>query len=91
MGLMSHLSDAYDAFSSLCFYFSLLVSPMTMYSTNQMMEVQGPGSLPVCTFLHVFNYPSIELVDFILVESQNSLVVSVEYFQGSIFPDQKLL
>ena len=35
------------------------LSPMTMSPTNQMMKVQGPGSLPVRTFLHVLNYPLI--------------------------------
>ena len=91
MGLTSHPSDAYDAFSSSCFSFSSLLIPMTMSLTNQMMKVQGPCSLPVRTFLHVLNYPLIKSVDCCLVESQYSLVVSVEYFQGSKFPDQKLL
>ena len=50
MGLTSHLSDAYDAFSS-CFYFSLLLSMMTMSLTNLTMKVLGPGSLPVHAFL----------------------------------------
>ena len=59
MGLTSHLSDAYDAFSSSCFSFSLLLSLMKMSLKNQMMKVQGPGSLPVCTFLHVLNFPFI--------------------------------
>ena len=59
MGLMSHISNAYDTFSSSCFSFSLLLSPMMMSPTNQMMKVQGPGSLPVRTFLHVLNYPLI--------------------------------
>ena len=56
MGLTSHLSDAYNAFSSSCFSFSLLFSPMTMSPTNQMMKVQGPGSLPAHTFFHVLDY-----------------------------------
>ena len=60
MGLTSHISDAYDAFSSSLFSFSLLLNPMTMYPTNQIMKVQGPGSLPVRKFLHVLNYPLIE-------------------------------
>ena len=46
MDLTSHLSDTYDAFSSSCFSFSSLLSPMTMSPTNQMMKVLGPGSLP---------------------------------------------
>ena len=91
MGLTIHLSDAYDAFYSSCFSFPLLLSLMTMSPTNQMMKVQGPGSLTVHTFLHVLNYQLIESFDCCLVESQNSLLVSVEYFQGLAFPAQKLL
>ena len=64
---------------------------MKMSPTNQMMKVQGPGSLLVLTFIHVLNYPLIEYVDCCLVESQYSLIVFVEYFQGSAFPAQKLL
>ena len=41
MGLTSHLSDAYDAFSSSCASFSMLSSLITMTPTNQMMMVQG--------------------------------------------------
>ena len=59
MGLTSHLSDAYDAFSSSFFSFSLLLSPMKMFLTNQTMKVLGPGSLLVRVFLHVLNYPLI--------------------------------
>ena len=58
--MTTHLSDAYDAFSSSGFSFSLLLSPMTMSPTNQMMKVKGPGSLSVGTFLHVLSYPLIE-------------------------------
>ena len=47
---------------------------------NHTMKVLGPGSLPVCVFLNVLKYPLIVLVDFHLVKSQYSLVVSVEYF-----------
>ena len=54
MGLTSHLSDAYDAFSS-CFPFSLLMSPMNMSLMNLAIKVLGPGSLPVCAFLYVLN------------------------------------
>ena len=57
MGLTINLSDAYDAFSSSCFYFSSLLSPMTMSPKNQMMKVLGPGSLPVREFIHFWNYP----------------------------------
>ena len=60
MGLTTHLSDAYDAFSSSCAYFSLLLSPMAMTPTNQMTTVQGPGSLPVCAFRYILNCPLIK-------------------------------
>ena len=50
MGRTSHLSDAYDDFSSLCAYFYLLSSLMTMNPINQMTTIQGPGSLLVCAF-----------------------------------------
>ena len=60
MGLMSHLSDAYDAFSSSYISFSLILSPMKIYlMTSLTMKVLGPGSPPVCAFLHL----SIVLVD----------------------------
>ena len=62
-----------------------------MSPKNQMIKVQGSGSLPVCTFLHVLNYPLIESFDCYLVESQYLLVVSVEYFQDSKFPAQNIL
>ena len=55
MGRTSHLSDAYDAFSSLCASFSLLSSLMTMTLTNHMTTVQGTGSLLVCAFCYVLN------------------------------------
>ena len=56
MGLSSHISDAYEAFYSSCFSFSLLLSPMTMSITNQTMKVLGPGSLPVREFFYVLSY-----------------------------------
>ena len=59
MGLKSHISDAYDAFSSLCAAFSSILSPMKMSLTNQIIKVMSPGSLPVHTFLRVLNYPLI--------------------------------
>ena len=91
MGLTSHLSDAYDAFSSsyVCFY--LLLSTMNMSLTTLTMKVLGPGFPPFHVFLHVFNYPLIVLVDCHLIKSPYLLVVSIEYFQGSKFPAQKLL
>ena len=64
MGLTSHLSDAYNAFSSSCVSFSLLLSPMEMSLTNLTMKVLVPSSPPVCAFLHVLNYPLIVLVDY---------------------------
>ena len=91
MCLTSHLSDAYDAFSSSCVSFSSLLSPMKISVTNMTMKVLGPGLLPVRAFLHVLNYPLIILVDCHLIKSLYLLVVSVEYFQGSKCPAQKLL
>ena len=91
MGLTSHPSDAYDAFSSSCVSFSSILSLMNTSLTILTMKVLGPGSPPVREFLHVFNYPLIVLVDCHLIESLFLLVVSVEYFQGSKFPAQKLL
>ena len=62
MGLASHFSDAYDAFSSSCASFSLLLSPMTITPKNQMTKVQGPGSLLVSAFCYVLNYPLSHLI-----------------------------
>ena len=62
-----------------------------MSPKNQIIKVQGTGSLPFFTFLYVFNYPLIVQVDCYLVESQYSFIVSVEYFEGSKFPAQKLI
>ena len=91
MGLTSHLSDAYDTFSSSCVSFSLLLSPMDMSLMNMKMKVMGTGSPTVCSFLHVLNYPLIVLVDCRLIESPYLLVVYVECFLGFKFPAQKLL
>ena len=91
MGLTSHLSDAYDDFSSSCVSFSLLLSPMEMSLPYMTMKVLGLGSLPVPAFFHVLNYPLIVLVDCHLIKSLYPMVVSVEYFQGSKFPTQKPL
>ena len=87
MDLTSHLSDAYDAFSSSCASFSLLLSPTTMSLTNQMRTVQGPGYFPVRTFCYVLNYPLIESFDCRLEESY---LVESQYFQyfRSTFPAQ---
>ena len=90
MGLTIHLFDAYDAISSLCASFSLLLSPMTMNPTNQMTTVQGPGYFSVCTFFYVLNYPLIESFDCCIVEPY---LVESQYFQYfcSKFLAQKVL
>ena len=49
-GLNSHLSNAYDVFSSSCFSFSSLLIPMNMSLTNLTMKVLGPAALPVHAF-----------------------------------------
>ena len=89
MGLTSHLSDAYDAFSYYFVSSSLILSLMKMsLMTSLMMMVLGLGSPPVHAFLRIMNYLLIVLVDCRVMESPNPFVVSVEYFQ---FPAQKLL
>ena len=77
MGWMSHLSDAYDAFSFSCASFSLLLSLMTMTPKNQMTKVKGPGSRMVRAFRYVLNYPLIKSFDCRLVES---FLVESQYF-----------
>ena len=83
MGLTSHLSDAYNAFSSSCASFSLLLSPMTMNTTIRTTTVQGPGYFPVRTFRYVLNYPLIESFDCCLVESYLVKSQYFKYLQGS--------
>ena len=87
---MSHLSNAYDAFPTLCASVSLLLSLMTMTLTIQMTTVLGPGSILVLAFRYVLNYPLIESFDCCLVESYP---VESQYFQYfcSTFPALKLL
>ena len=87
MGLTSHLSDAYDAFSSLCATFPLLLSPMAMTPMNHMASVQGPGYFPVCTFHCVLKYSLVESFNCCLVKSY---LVESQYFQyfPSTFPAQ---
>ena len=80
MGLTSHLSYAYDAFSSSCVSFSLLLSLMKMALTNLTMKVLGLCSPAVRAFLHVLKYPLIVLVHCHLIESLYQFVVFVEYF-----------
>ena len=70
MGLTSHLSDAYDAFSSMSVSFSSLLSPMSMSLTNQIMKVLGPGFLPFHTFFHL----SLKIA-LVMCVAQNPLVV----------------
>ena len=74
MGLTSHISDAYDAFFSSCFYFSLVVSLMMMNPKNQMTTDQGQGSLLARALCYVLNYLLIKsfdrLVESFLIESQ---------------------
>ena len=91
MGLTSHISDAYDTFSSLCASFSSLLGPMKMSLKNIAMKVMVQVSPLVRAFIHFLNYPLIVLVDCHQIKSQYLLVVSAEYFQGSKFPTQKLL
>ena len=87
MGLTSHLSDAYNAFSSCYVSSSLLLSLMKIsMMTSLTMMVPGPGSPPIHAFLHFLSYPLIVLVDCHVIESPNPFVVSVDYFQ---FPAQK--
>ena len=90
MGLTSYLYDAYDAFSSSCASFSLLLSPMMMTPTNQMTTIQGPGYLPVFTFCYVLNYPLIESFYCCLVESYLVGSQSFQYFCLT-FSAQRLL
>ena len=89
MGITSHLSDTYDAFSPSCASFSLLLSPVMMTTTNQMTTVQGLGYFLVCTFHYVLNYLLIKSFDCCLVESY---LVESQYFLyfRLTFPAQKL-
>ena len=86
MGQTSHISDAYDAFSSSCDSFPLLLSLMTMTTTT----VQGLGSLLVRDFRYILNYPLIESFDFCLVESFLIESQCSQYF-GLTFPAQIIL
>ena len=79
MGLTSHLSDAYDTFSSYFVSYYLILSLMKMSLMKSLiMMVMGPGSPPVCAFLNFLNYPLIVLVDCHVMELLNPFVVSVE-------------
>ena len=95
MGLTSHLSDAYDAFSSYRVSFSL-ISSLTKMSLMKslMMMVLGPGLRLILVYLihaHFLKFPLIVFVDFHVMDPQNPFVVSVEYFQSEYFPAQKLV
>ena len=86
---MSHIFDAYGAFSSYCVSSSLILSLMKIsLMTSLTVMVLGLGSPPVCALLHFLNYLLIVLVDCHVMESPNPFVMSVELFQ---FPAQKLL
>ena len=64
MGMTSHISDAYDAFSSYCISSSLLLSLMKRsLMTNMMMMFLGLGSPPVCAFPSFLYYLLILLVN----------------------------
>ena len=87
MVLTSHISDAYDTFSSSCASFSLLKGLMTMTPKNQMTTFQDSGLLLVCLFCYVLNYTLIESFDCCLFKSY---LVKSQYFQYfcSTFPAQ---
>ena len=82
MGLTSHLSFVYDAFSCYCLSFSMM--------TILTIMVLGPGHLVHDIFHFALAVPLIKSVKYFLlvvsvkyfqlIESQNPLVVSVDYF-----------
>ena len=74
MGLTSHLSDAYDTFSSFCFSFSLLLNLMKISLMNMTMKVLGPGSPPVHDLFH-----SSLKIPLVMRVAQNPLVVRVTH------------
>ena len=96
MGLTSHLSNAYDTFSSFHVSFSL-ISSLTKISlmTSLIMMVLGTG-LPenlvylVCALFYFSKIPLIVFVDCHVMVT-NTFVVSVEYFQSEYFPAQKIV
>ena len=95
MGLTSHFSDAYDYFSSGCFSYSLILS-MTNISlmTSLTMKVLGLGlplNLVDLLYAHFLKFLLIVFVDCHVMESQNTFVVSVEFFQSEYFPAQKFV
>ena len=95
MGLTSHLSDAYNAFSSYRVSFYLISSLTKMsFMTSLIMTVLGP-SLPLNPVYllraHFLKSRLIVFVDCHVMESQNLFVVSVEYFQSEYFPAKKLV
>ena len=91
MGLTSHISYAYDDFSSYCVSFYLILSLTNMsLMTSLTIMVMVPGYL-VPSLFNSLKIPLIVFVEcFQLMESQNPVVVSVEYFQSEYFPAQKL-
>ena len=80
MGLTSHLSDAYDAFSSSCFSFSLLLSPMKMSLMSLTMKVLGPGSHPVHALFLFFSENSVGRVSISRSVGRFSKIFSVGSF-----------
>ena len=80
MGRTSHLSDAYDAFSSSCFYFSSLLSPMKMSLDKSGDEGSGSGfTFGSCSFLF-FSENSVGLVS----SSKSVGCVSSSKFVGRV-------
>ena len=95
MRLMSHISDAYNDFSSYRVSFSL-ISSLTRMSlmTSLTMMVLGPGLPLNLVYLlpaHFLKVMLIAFVDCHVTESQNPIVMSVEYFQSEYFPTQNFL
>ena len=96
MGLMSHISYAYDDFSSYRVSYFLISSLANIsLMTSMTMMVLGLG-LPenlvylVRAFFYFLKFLLIVFMDFQLMESKNPVVVSVKYYQSEYFPTQKL-
>ena len=84
MGLMSHISDAQDAFSSYRVSFSLILSLKNMSLMKSLMMMVLVLGLPLnLVYLLRANFLKSLLIAFVdshVMESQNPFVVSVEYF-----------
>ena len=89
MGLTSHISDAYDTFSSYPVSFSLISSVTKMsLMMSLMMMVLSLGLTLNLVYLfcaHFLKFLLIVFVDCHVTESQNTFVMSVEYFQSEYF------